>query len=126
MRFLLDQGLPRGAAVLLSEAGCPTRHLADLGMSNALDPDILGMASAAGEVVVTLDSDFHAHLAATNASGPSVIRLREQGLRREAVLWLVLAAVQAAGSLLETGGVASVTSRSVRSRSLPLRPDSTF
>ena len=107
---------------LLGEAGHPTRHVAEFGWSRAADPEILAFALACGEAVVTLDSDFHMHLATTHAEAPSVVRLREQGLKSEAVCWLVLAAVQAAGPALEAGGVATVTSRAVRFRRLPLRP----
>jgi predicted nuclease of predicted toxin-antitoxin system len=37
MKLLLDQGLPRSAATLLSEAGIDTIHVAEIGLSAADD-----------------------------------------------------------------------------------------
>ena len=44
------------------------------------DGDILAWSLGKNAIVVTLDADFHAILAVSGASGPSVIRLRIQGL----------------------------------------------
>nr|WP_258003931.1 DUF5615 family PIN-like protein [Fischerella thermalis] len=41
MKLLLDQGLPRSAATLLSEAGIDAVHVAEIGLSAADDRDIL-------------------------------------------------------------------------------------
>lgn len=49
-------------------------------MAAAADPDILECARVQGRVVVTLDSDFHALLAVGGLPGPSVIRIRQQGM----------------------------------------------
>jgi predicted nuclease of predicted toxin-antitoxin system len=43
-RLLLDQGLPRSAARLLTEAGWDVVHVADIGMSRSDDGDILRRA----------------------------------------------------------------------------------
>ena len=78
MKLLLDQGLPRSAAPALSAAGHPTIHVADVGMSKATDEQILAEAVARDAAVVTIDADFHALLAHSRATRPSVIRLRVQ------------------------------------------------
>ena len=49
-------------------------------MSRATDEEILAFSLEKNAIVVTLDADFHTILAVSGASGPSVIRLRLQGL----------------------------------------------
>jgi predicted nuclease of predicted toxin-antitoxin system len=80
MRLILDQGLPRDAATLLREDGWDCVHAGELGMAGAEDTEIVTVARDRHAVVVTLDADFHALLATSLASSPSVIRLRLQGL----------------------------------------------
>jgi predicted nuclease of predicted toxin-antitoxin system len=55
-------------------------HIGEVGLSKAADEDILAFALEQDAIVVTLDADFHAILSVSAASGPSVIRLRLQGL----------------------------------------------
>ena len=52
MKLLLDQGLPRSAATLLTEAGIDTIHVAEIGLSAADDTDILQRARDNERVVV--------------------------------------------------------------------------
>jgi predicted nuclease of predicted toxin-antitoxin system len=49
-------------------------------MSRASDPEILKRARAEARACVTLDADFHSLLATGGARGPSVIRIRKEGL----------------------------------------------
>jgi predicted nuclease of predicted toxin-antitoxin system len=76
MKLLLDQGLPRSAAALLSATGIDAIHVADIGFSQAEDAEIIQRAKEENYVVVTLDADFHALLALDEATSPSVIRVR--------------------------------------------------
>ena len=80
MRLLLDQGVPRDTALRLREIGISCEHVGEIGMSRASDVDILERARKEGAVLVTLDGDFHTMLAVSGASGPSVVRIRRQGL----------------------------------------------
>lgn len=57
-------------------------------MSKAGDEEILAWALEQEAIVVTLDADFHAILAVSGATGPSVIRMRRQGLDAIAVAGL--------------------------------------
>lgn len=73
MKLLLDQGLPRSAASLLREAEIDTVHTGEIGYATAEDAVIIELTRQEKRVVVTLDADFHALLALSGASSPSVI-----------------------------------------------------
>jgi hypothetical protein len=62
MKLLLDQGLPRSAAMLLREGGIDTLHVGEIGLAAATDNEILQRGRQEERVVVTLDADFHALL----------------------------------------------------------------
>ena len=79
--ILLDQGLPRTAASALRDDGWDVLHTGDIGLSRSSDAAILDYARKEGRIIITLDSDFHTILALTNASAPSVIRIRLEGLK---------------------------------------------
>lgn len=81
MKLLLDQGTPRSAASLLRQAGLDAVHTGETGLAEAEDAEIIRRAALEDRVVVTLDADFHAHLALTQARNPSVIRIRVEELR---------------------------------------------
>jgi predicted nuclease of predicted toxin-antitoxin system len=89
MRVILDQGIPRDAAALLRERGCECTHTGEIGMARASDEEIIVWSLEHEATVVTLDADFHAILAVSGATGPSVIRIRRQGLDGLAVVKLV-------------------------------------
>ena len=55
-------------------------------MQTAEDEDILALAVERGAVVITLDADFHALVAVRRLRGPSVVRLRREGCRANAVV----------------------------------------
>jgi len=120
MNILLDQGVPRSTAELLRAAGVDAVHTAGIGMSRAEDEAILAEAAAQDRLVVTLDADFHALLALSGATRPSVIRLRIQGLRAEEIAPLLSRILEQSREDLEEGAVISVTETRVRVRKLPI------
>lgn len=119
-RLLLDQGLPRSTARLLTEAGWDVVHVADIGMSRSSDDDILRRALSEARVCVTLDGDFHALLVIGGERGPSVIRIRKEGLDASAVVALLEGIWDGIADVLGAGAMVTVTERSVRVRRLPV------
>jgi predicted nuclease of predicted toxin-antitoxin system len=120
MKLLLDQGTPRTAAVLLRRVGLDAVHTGEIGMGEAIDEEILRRAGAEDRVVVTLDADFHAYLALTAATKPSVIRVRLEGLRAEAFADLLGRVIERCRGDLEHGAVVSVQQNRIRIRQLPI------
>jgi predicted nuclease of predicted toxin-antitoxin system len=89
-------------------------------MAGAEDGDIIERARLDARVVITLDADFHALLAATNATSPSVIRVRIEGLRAEPLVELISEVVGRCGTELDAGAVVTVEPHRLRLRRLPL------
>ena len=79
-RILPDQELAPHAAVILRQHGLDAVHVSEIGMEQAEDIQIMEKARIDERVCVTLDHDFHAHLAFTGHGRPSVVLLRVQGL----------------------------------------------
>jgi predicted nuclease of predicted toxin-antitoxin system len=123
MRLLLDQGLPRTAAGQLRQAGIDTLHVGEIGFSEAEDAEILQRGRDDARVVVTLDADFHALLARSDAGLPSVIRIRIEGLRAEALARLLQDVLSRCERELEQGAVVTVQPATIRIRRLPLRTE---
>ncbi len=120
MRLLLDQGLPRSAILHLRNAGIEAVHVGDRGLATASDSKILDFGRQEDRVVVTLDADFHALLALSGVTGPSVIRIRIEGLRAEGLATLLVDVLKVCSDDLMKGAVVSVTESGVRIRKLPL------
>jgi predicted nuclease of predicted toxin-antitoxin system len=119
-RLLLDQGVPRSTAVLLTQAGWDVIHVSEIGMSRADDSDIVRRARAEGRICVTLDADFHSLLATSGERGPSVIRIRKEGLDAAALAALLQGIWTGIEEALNGGAMVTVTDRSVRTRRLPV------
>jgi len=105
---------------MLRDRGIEAVHLSEIGMSTASDADVLRDAVFRGAVVVTLDADFHRILALTGAAAPSVIRLRQQGLRAEGVASLTESLLVRFGGKLEAGVAIATDGRYARVRRLPM------
>jgi predicted nuclease of predicted toxin-antitoxin system len=120
MKFLLDQGTPRSTAILLQRAGFGAVHTAEIGMAEAEDTAILARALSDERVIVTLDADFHAHLARSQSSKPSVIRIRIEGLRAEELSQLIQQVAAKCCDDLESGAMISVQENRIRVRRLPV------
>lgn len=120
MKLLLDQGLPRSAAVVLRARSIDAVHVAELGLSAAPDEAILERSHETQRTVVTLDADFHLLLALARATSPSVIRLRIEGLRAAALADLLESVLSQCSADLEAGAAVTVQAKRLRVRRLPL------
>lgn len=112
MKLLLDQGA----------AGYAAEHVGDIGLARAADSEILDHARRKGQLVVTLDADFHTLMAVSGAAKPSVIRIRIQALRGGDIAAILENIIAACRRDLEAGALVTVTQRRVGLRRLPIRP----
>lgn len=71
-------------------------------------------------IIITLDADFHALLALAGARSPSVVRIRIEGLRDEALAALIVRVLALMEADLQRGSVVTATETSIRVRRLPL------
>jgi predicted nuclease of predicted toxin-antitoxin system len=110
-RLLLDQGIARSTASILTGAGWDVQHVADVGMD---------YARAQQRTVCTLDADFHALLAVSGHASPSVVRIRREGLRGDALAQLLVRIWPDINESVTRGAAVSVTERSIRIRRLPV------
>lgn len=120
MKLLLDQGLPRGAAEQLRAIGIDTIHTGEIGYARAEDSVIIERARVEGRIVVTLDADFHNLLAFSGASEPSVIRIRIEGLKADALTRLLQKVLAEWAEELETGALMAVQPERIRVHRLPI------
>jgi predicted nuclease of predicted toxin-antitoxin system len=121
IRVLLDQGLAPRAAEILREHGLDAVHVSEIGLERAEDVHILEQARNDDRVCVTLDHDFHAHLAVSGQGRPSVVFLRAQGLDAHGQADLIRSVCVQCETALSEGAAVSADRNSIRIRRLPLR-----
>jgi predicted nuclease of predicted toxin-antitoxin system len=120
MRLFQDQGVPRDAAARLRDLGYECMHAGEIGMGKSADDEILAWSLGKNAIVVTLDADFHTMLAVSRASGPSVIRLRMQGLGAWQVVELVQSVFAGFGDDLKRRSLVTVKAHKVTCHRLPI------
>ena len=89
-------------------------------MKTAADNKIIDYARRTGRICVTLDADFHALLAMSNSTGPSVIRIRQEGLQGTQLANLLLAILQKVEAQLQRGAMVTASEEMLRLRHLPI------
>jgi predicted nuclease of predicted toxin-antitoxin system len=120
IKILLDQGLPRTAALVLRERGWDVQHVSERAMSQAEDSAIIHLARQEGRMVVTLDADFHALLAVSGMVGPSVLRIRQEGLKAQQVASLIERVLTLTRDELNHGALITVADGKIRIKLLPV------
>ena len=120
IRILLDQGLPRRTSFHLKDEYWDVLHTGDIGLSKAKDSEILEYARKNQRIIITLDADFHAFLAVTNAESPSVIRIRIKGLKAMELARLIEDIWPKVETSLQQGAMVTVTAKSIRIRHMPV------
>jgi predicted nuclease of predicted toxin-antitoxin system len=97
-------------------------HVAEIGMEQAEDIQILERARNDERVCVTLDHDFHTHLAAAGHRRPSVVLLRVQGLLgAQGQADLIQSVCLQCENALSEGAAVSADRENILVRRLPLR-----
>ena len=104
----------------MCDEGWDVLHTGDIGLSRSTDAQILEYARREDRVIITLDSDFHTILALTNASAPSVIRIRLEGLRGPDLAFLIKKIWPKIEPQLKKGAMVSVTDSGIRIRNIPV------
>src|SRR4051812_15263009 len=111
--------MPAGAAALFLALGCECVHSSDLNMQRAADEEILRLSDARQSVIITLDSDFHTIIAVNSLTTPSVVRLRREGCRAEALVEILHPVLVSHSAEILAGTVISVQDRRVACHRLP-------
>jgi predicted nuclease of predicted toxin-antitoxin system len=81
----------------------------------------MDFAQREARTCVTLDHDFHSHLALTRGDKPSVVLLRVEGLDAARQAELIRSVYDCCEIALKAGAAVSADSKSIRIRHLPLR-----
>ena len=120
MRFLADMGVSQGTLQWLRERGHDAIHLRDQGLQTMRDPDILEKALDENGVLLTMDLDFGALLAANRGKLPSVIIFRLEDETPTSLNGHLCSILSQYSKQLETGVLLSVRENLVRIRILPI------
>lgn len=121
MKILLDMNLSPEWGRVFALQSWETKHWIEVGAPAASDAEIMEWARCNGHVVFTHDLDFGALLAATAASGPSVVQLRCEDTRPEKMGPLVVEGLRAQEAAIEAGALVTIDPRRMRLTILPLR-----
>jgi predicted nuclease of predicted toxin-antitoxin system len=121
MKLLLDQGLPPLTAELLREQGIDAVHVSEIGLSRAEDFRIIEVAQTNDRIIITLDADYHASIALTSATSPSVIWIRVVNLRALEYMEIIIPILNEYKEMLINGVLITIRSdRTIRTRLLPI------
>jgi predicted nuclease of predicted toxin-antitoxin system len=120
MKIVIDMCLSPDWCDVFAARGWEVVHWSTIGAPNAPDRDIAAWAKAHGFVVFTNDLDFAALLAASRASGPSIIQVRAKDLFPDHLAPMVLQAIDRFSIELSQGALLTIDESRCRARVLPI------
>ena len=112
--------LSRQLGRLLGGEGHGWRHVRDLGLAKATDREIMALAKASGEVVLTHDLDYGHLLAFSGDVRPSVVIFRRRNILPSALFETMKKNWPEWGPALEAGALIIVEDAAARIRLLPI------
>ena len=121
MKLLVDMNLSPRWIGALADAGFEAVHWSTVGARNAPDSEIMAYARSNAFVVMTHDLDFGAILAATQGEKPSVVQIRAEDVRPEAIGNQIVNALHQMAAELDQGALLTIDTNRTRLRLLPLR-----
>lgn len=123
MKLLVDANLSPRVSAQLKDAGHDCLHVADQGLLNASDPEILAAAKNEGRTIITADSDFGTMLALASTTQPSVIHLRSADhMKPDQQVELLLANLPTIEERLVEGAIVTFARGRLRIKTLPIIP----
>jgi len=120
VRLLIDMNLSPAWVTFLQSGGFEVIHWSSIGAGNAPDTEIMQWARDNDWVVFTHDLDFGILLAHSKDGRPSVIQVRTQDVSPDHLGPLILSALRAHGTSLESGALLTVDESKSRVRILPI------
>ncbi len=121
MNLLIDMNLSPRWAAWLTAAGFPAIHWSTIGNPTARDTEIMEYAARNECVVLTHDLDFGSILATTGGGKPSVVQIRSEDLRPEAIGPGVVTALKQMQAELKAGALITIDPNRTRVNVLPLQ-----
>jgi predicted nuclease of predicted toxin-antitoxin system len=123
VKILIDMNLSPAWVPFLTQAGFECVHWSSVGNPRAPDAELMCWARAHDHVVFTHDMDFGALLAATRASGPSVLQARVKNTLPSSLGPDVVRVLHFRREALEHGALVTIDKINSRVRVLPIGTD---
>lgn len=120
MNFLLDMGIPARLTEWFVNLGHQARHVRNVNKL-ASDSDIIRMALAFDEVILTADKDFGQVIAESNLAKPSVILFRLTPAPMEVVVRRLQPILETYETVLRQGCLITIALGKPRVKLLPIR-----
>ena len=123
MHFILDMNVSPLTVTFLQQHGHDALRVSTVLPQSASDSAILEYARTENRIVLTNDLDFSDLIALNNHSAPSVLTLRLSQIDPKTIHSLLLRALPSMqAAMAKSQIIATLTEKSLRLRTLPIRP----